>query len=102
MQITVGSVPIVIAAAATNFHGTSNTLTVTYVPVDHASRNKDVLQDLTLTRVAGQNLYVASLPDAGPARPTGTLRALGGTGGPDVMLSGTAPHVVNVAIQPPS
>lgn len=59
---------------------------MTYVPVDHASRNKDVLEELTLTRVLGQNLYEASLPDAGRARPTGTLRALGGTAGPEVIL----------------
>ena len=33
--ITVGSAPITVSATATNFHGTSNTLTITYIPIDH-------------------------------------------------------------------
>jgi hypothetical protein len=36
IHVTVDSVPIVVTATATNFHGHSNTLKVTYVPIDHA------------------------------------------------------------------
>jgi hypothetical protein len=35
IRIIVGSTPITVSATATNFHGTSNTLTVTYWPIDH-------------------------------------------------------------------
>lgn len=35
IQIIVGSAPITVSATATNFHSMSNTLTVTYIPVDH-------------------------------------------------------------------
>lgn len=37
IHVTVDNVPIVITATAINFHGRSNTLRVTYVPIDHAS-----------------------------------------------------------------
>ena len=35
IHIIVGNAPIVVTATATNFHSTSNTLTVIYTPVDH-------------------------------------------------------------------
>lgn len=35
IQIIVGSAPITVSATATNFHDMSNTVTVTYIPVDH-------------------------------------------------------------------
>ena len=38
--MVVDSVPIVVTATATNFNGHSNTLKVTYVPIDHASARK--------------------------------------------------------------
>jgi hypothetical protein len=69
---------VVLSATASNFHGQSNTLAVTYVPIDPNERKKDIREHLILSKVSGQNLYIATVPDASALPASGFLRALNG------------------------